>query len=399
MERVSVLSVLLAVCLVCYSSGVYQYGGTSLYLYKDGQNNRPEQSQGYGYLPLYKGANSKPPVNRPPAEPLSYTTTSTSDQNPTIQVDGGSVTGHGGSGRFCLFETARQVPCPVAVNKKVKQNYRYYCGNLFQKFCSGQRWVYLPEYKIEMKTVYTTVRGCCPGFSGPRCDKTCFNCTVFDSWQKRLQAVERLLKGSPSPPKPHLTNGVGQLGPRGPAGPPGPQGPAGPQGADGPAGRKGSAGPPGPKGSAGPPGLSIPGPKGSLGLPGRPGESIVGPAGPRGLPGIQGKPGPPGLPGVPGIPGRRSPTVVSGGEHPTSTMDMKDLMEEFSALLFRVKELEDRVEACNCPVRREPALKPTDQIPRTVRRYPSPPKERIPPTPEKEVVPTTPDDMFGPPAL
>ncbi|XP_028516185.1 collagen alpha-1(XXVI) chain isoform X2 [Exaiptasia diaphana] len=274
-----------------------------------------------------------------------------------VQTKSGRVSDS--SGRYCLFETSRQVPCPVAVRKKVQQKFHYYCGSLYKKICSGYRAVFVPEYKIQMKTVYTTVRECCPGFTGPKCEKSCFNCSMIQRWTKRLETVEKKLSGG---------RGVDVTEPsRGQTGPQGPRGVPGPRGIPGAQGPRGQNGPPGPPGK---PGESVIGPQGPVGPPGRPGVAIGEP----GPPGPQGPPGVPGLPGAPGTPGGKIPT---GGEKKAVTSpDMKDVMEQFSAMLFRIQQLEERVNACKCPVRREPAVRPTQRPPTTTQDY----------------------DMFGPPA-
>ena len=72
------------------------------------------------------------------------------------------------NGRYCVVQKQKQVKCTVPELKRERQPYRFYCGGE-RRICTGYRNVYRTAYKTQMRTVFESVRECCPGFSGPDC--------------------------------------------------------------------------------------------------------------------------------------------------------------------------------------------------------------------------------------
>lgn len=102
----------------------------------------------HGQLPLYreKGSPDPPYPNYKPQPAEPYPKGYDKDTTSSRQLPTGYTTKPSGqqpisenSGRFCLFETSRQVPCRVAVQKMIQQTVYYYCGQLYKKICSGMK--------------------------------------------------------------------------------------------------------------------------------------------------------------------------------------------------------------------------------------------------------------------
>lgn len=253
------------------------------------------------------------------------------------------------SGQYCIYQKPKQVTCSVAHMKRVTNKYKYYCGTRSQgKVCTGYRVTYRPEYKIEMRTVMTSVKDCCPGFTGSDCSQACFNCTKFLMWESRLMALEKKVQKSPASTITRNSS-PGPPGPPGPPGLPGPPGSPGQRGEPGGVGSRGAGGssrgprgPKGEKGNPGPPGPTMvvtgdPGLPGTPGFQGRPGQA--GPPGQKGEPGrsIQGPQGEPGNPGEPGRPGI--------GASPEDLERLRNQVKELSAI---VTELDEKISRCEC---------------------------------------------------
>ncbi|PIK35653.1 putative EMI domain-containing protein 1 [Apostichopus japonicus] len=169
--------------------------------------------------------------------------------------------------------------------------------------------MFRPKYVLSYRTVETMESRCCPGFYGASCEHSCFNCTLVDELQRKvdhLMSITELPVDSTDSNYGLTTNddfthppyfGSSEAGPTGPPGPPGPAGPAGP------AGPTGLPGPYGPPGQIGAPGVrgnnGSPGAAGERGLPGE--QGATGPVGPVGAPGETGPIGPPGSPGQTGV--------------------------------------------------------------------------------------------------
>ncbi|CAH3183309.1 unnamed protein product, partial [Porites evermanni] len=261
------------------------------------------------------------------------------------------------------------------------------------------RVTYRPQYKIEVRTVITSVKDCCPGFTGKDCSQAinwsvsvstgCFNCTKFLLLEARLKALEQ--KSQKAPAEAIVQDSEISRGPSGLRGPPGPPGPPG---------RRGETGDPGPPGSNGVEGQSRGSSvqKGEKGDPGEPGTTTVvtgdpglpgspGPMGPPGLKGetgesTQGARGPPGLPGPAGEPGR--PAI---GASPEDLTVLKDQMKMLTAI---VMELEEKVSRCECTagIQRGVAKK------RDATMYPS----TLPNIESQTTKATTSEPLFAPPA-
>ncbi|KAJ7369782.1 hypothetical protein OS493_036425 [Desmophyllum pertusum] len=283
-------------------------------------------------LPLYKRTGVKAPN---PAK---------QSQGPGSQARSQDNAASGG--QYCIYQKPKQVTCNVAHMKRVTNRYKYYCGTQSQdKVCTGFRVTYRPEYKIEMRTVMTSVKDCCPGFTGPDCSQVPFVGKQISSLGKKAQKApastitqDNEALRDPAPPGPRGPPGLpgppGRQGQRGDSGNLGSQGGGGSsQGPRGPKGLKGDPGPPGPtmvvSGDPGPPGSrGFSGPVGPPGQKGEPGKSILGPQG------FQGSPGLPGEPGRPGI-----------GASPEDVTLLREQMKQLSAI---VSELEDKISRCEC---------------------------------------------------
>ncbi|KAL5016526.1 hypothetical protein ScPMuIL_006115 [Solemya velum] len=111
-------------------------------------------------------------------------------------------------------------------------------------------------YRYRAYTIYETTERCewkcCPGFEGPSCKESCFDCEKIDSLTERLTILEKN-KIEVNPIQRLQACGC-EGGPRGAQGPVGKQGLPGKRGERGKRGKKGPAGIPGSKGDIGPPG-------------------------------------------------------------------------------------------------------------------------------------------------
>ncbi|XP_032218812.2 uncharacterized protein LOC116601973 [Nematostella vectensis] len=305
------------VTIVCWEASGLYHGSPALNLFRTqsrqyqdvNQQQYRQQYQGKGgHLPLFRESEGSPQA----PQSASYTNhvSAISTQYPRVQeVPEPAIPSSSDGGRYCVYQSSKIVPCPVMQFRAVKQSYHYYCQNTRQ-LCTGHRIVNVPYYVTEKKRVFTSHRDCCPGFEGSNCEKSCYNCSTFQQIAKRLKAVENSARRGTS---------SATLGGRGPQG------------------VRGDRGPPGPAGPPGPSGRYVPGP------PGPPGRTVIG---------LPGPPGPAGPRGIPGLPGASFGTEANIRQ-PSSAM-VRDLMEQFSIVMYRIRELEERVDACNCPVRRAP---------------------------------------------
>ncbi|CAH3024276.1 unnamed protein product [Porites evermanni] len=309
-------------------------------------------------LPLYKRTGVKAPSPQ------------IQSQEPSTQAPSQATSATGG--QYCFYQKPKQVTCNVAHMKRVTHQFKYYCGTQSQqKVCTGHRVTYRPQYKIEVRTVITSVKDCCPGFTGKDCSQACFNCTKFLLLEARLKALEQRSTRTPGPPGP-----PGPPGRRGETGDPGPPGLNGVEGQSrGSSVQKGEKGDPDEPGTTtvvtgdpGPPGS--PGPMGPPGLKGELGESI------------QGARGPPGLPGPAGEPGR--PAI---GASPADLTALKDQMKMLTAI---VMELEEKISRCECTAGSQRGVaKKSDAT-----MYPS----TLPNIESQTTKVTTSEPLFAPPA-
>jgi len=182
-----ILAVLYSVCGFRGVSRPYSVSQFPLYSYNNPRQPRAQSRHGHqtqklvldpsNKLPLYRRAGVKAPS--PPKQ----------SQEPGNQARSQESTSSGG--QYCIYQKPKQVTCNVAHMKRVTHQYKYYCGAQSQdKVCTGYRVTYRPEYKIEMRTVMTSVKDCCPGFTGSDCSQACFNCTKFRLFEARLEALE-----------------------------------------------------------------------------------------------------------------------------------------------------------------------------------------------------------------
>lgn len=266
----------------------------------------------------YRGHQANKLVLDPSSELPLYTNTDMKAPSPAMRNLARPQDSVASNGQYCIYQKPKQVTCNVAHMKRVTQQYKYNCGRQAQeKVCTGYRVTYRPEYKIELRTVMTSIKDCCPGFTGSDCSQTCFNCTELRLFEARLTALERKTSA-------HASDSIGLPGRRGETGDAirgkhprsrGQKGEKGEPGVPGTAtlvrGNPGLPGPPGPRGPAGPPG--------NKGEPG---------------PQIQGPPGPPGEPGRPGI--------------SFSIEDFTTLKDQMKMLTAIVSELEEKVSRCEC---------------------------------------------------
>ncbi|XP_003725971.3 collagen alpha-1(XI) chain [Strongylocentrotus purpuratus] len=247
------------------------------------------------------------------------------------------------TGNWCEFKRTKQITCNVrnGTEMYIQRTVAPWCnyqlrtlyGQLQHKDCtkSAYRVMFRPKYTIGYRTVETTERRCCPGFSGTNCNDACMNCSTLNELQQKVDELLSRSRGTSIRPVNNDVNlvnpGYNSAGDRGTTtlrGPQGPQGPGGPTGSVGSPGAVGASGPPGPVG-----------PKGDPGSRGPAGPS--GPAGPQGPPGIQGLPGKsaPGIVGPPGPPG--SPGSVEA-------LGMVVTAAELEGLLLEMAKLKDRVD-------------------------------------------------------
>ncbi|GAB1597510.1 collagen alpha-1(XXVI) chain-like [Argonauta hians] len=207
------------------------------------------------------------------------------------------------SPRWCPYFRSRLMPCLEISGHEtyLARNWHHCNGYRCTKYKIAQRPKYRKVYRVRKEIAWK----CCPGFNGKNCENECFNCTVLETMQTKINQLEtRLITQQVSEDCKGCSTDVSYYRLKGE---PGEQGPPGRDG------RPGLTGKPGPKGERGP--------TGPVGMPGRPGETIgsrrkdrktyriPGPPGPTGLlgpPGPPGPRGPPGLRGIPGLPGINS---------------------------------------------------------------------------------------------
>lgn len=308
--------------------------------------------------PRYHGHNTQRLVLDPANKLPLYKRTGVKAPSPAIQSQESgnqarSQESSSSGGQHCIYQKPKQVTCKVAHMKRVTHQYKYYCGTQSRdKVCTGYRVTYRPEYKTELRTVMTSVKDCCPGFTGSDCSKVCFNCTEFRLLEARVTALEKTTQKSPASA---VLKDISI--PRGPAGPPGPPGPPGPRGR-----------------------------RGETGEPGRPGSRAVGVTGDRGArgpPGLRGPVGPQGEKGEPGAPGKPGPPGISA-----SPDDLTALRDQMRILSDLVREMEEKMSSCECRAGFQRGVaKMTDAT-----MQPSVKTETEPPEP------TTKPELFAPPA-
>ncbi|CAK8694427.1 unnamed protein product [Clavelina lepadiformis] len=235
---------------------------------------------------------------------------STHDQG-SISLPGGTEKRTVYTGRYCAYPTTKMVP------QRVKNGTQTYLKQVISQ-CSWSSLYCNPQvsyvvasrttYKIRMRAYTREEWRCCPGFSGPKCEETCFNCTSVAELREQVEELSRQMNFAGENGNTDASVIInGQQGVRGPPGPPGSmglRGQRGPNGVKGTKGEQGTMGLRGFPGVAGPPGIN-----GTNGKDGRPGP--IGPVGPvgakgeRGLPGLQGGRGIKGEVGLPGLAGAR----------------------------------------------------------------------------------------------
>ncbi|XP_071945552.1 uncharacterized protein [Antedon mediterranea] len=220
---------------------------------------------------------------------------------------------YGRGSNFCEFKVTKMVSCKVR-NGTTRSRERYPLWCSYQQvrnnlnhipnpscFPEQYRIVFRPRYITAYKPVDTVERQCCPGFSGQKCDKICFNCSEIEALKIKVKQLEHRkdithskVDGSNKYISYTSDLQASQGGALivGPKGPPGTKGKVGPPGTEG---LKGSKGDKGDEGERGAPGK--PGPIGKVGQPGPAG--MPGPKGPTGAQGLIGPQGPPGPPGIP----------------------------------------------------------------------------------------------------
>ncbi|XP_033108510.1 collagen alpha-1(XXVI) chain-like isoform X2 [Anneissia japonica] len=243
-----------------------------------------------------------------------------------------------GGSNFCDLKISKMVTCKVRNGTtRTMERYPIWCNyqqqrnsynNIPNPSCTPAQYriIFRPKYITAYKSVETIERQCCPGFSGPKCDRSCFNCSEMEALKRKVAQLEHV----PRPINPYgatseLQASQGGTVILGPKGPPGSRGKAGPPGSDG---KKGSKGEPGTAGKSGTPGQ--PGPEGKVGAPGPPGS-----AGPQGPPGHPGRMGPQGIPGQPGPPG---PPPVLSDDYATT--------EQLRHLTLSILRMDKELKAC-----------------------------------------------------
>ncbi|CAL4088116.1 unnamed protein product, partial [Meganyctiphanes norvegica] len=112
------------------------------------------------------------------------------------------------SGNLCPYSVGKMVSCKTVNGTETYQG----------KVQVGQRIQFMtmtrPRYVTSFKEVMETEYGCCPGFHGPNCDLSCFNCTEYIDLTSRVRTLEaKILRSPSSTGVPPLKNAVIEMGP------------------------------------------------------------------------------------------------------------------------------------------------------------------------------------------
>ncbi|XP_076800686.1 uncharacterized protein LOC143445457 isoform X7 [Clavelina lepadiformis] len=270
---------------------------------------RSRRNNGYRSYGTYSTSRYRPYRQSYPT--YSHTRVRSTHDQGSISLPGGTEKRTVYTGRYCAYPTTKMVP------QRVKNGTQTYLKQVISQ-CSWSSLYCNPQvsyvvasrttYKIRMRAYTREEWRCCPGFSGPKCEETCFNCTSVAELREQVEELSRQMNFAGENGNTDASVIInGQQGVRGPPGPPGSmglRGQRGPNGVKGTKGEQGTMGLRGFPGVAGPPGIN-----GTNGKDGRPGP--IGPVGPvgakgeRGLPGLQGGRGIKGEVGLPGLAGAR----------------------------------------------------------------------------------------------
>ncbi|XP_072043245.1 collagen alpha-1(XXVI) chain-like [Amphiura filiformis] len=122
---------------------------------------------------------------------------------------------------FCDFRVTKQVTCRVLNGSEMYVhrsnapwcNYqlRTYYPPFSKKECGDSsatyRMMFRPKYVIGYRNIETLERRCCPGFTGRNCDQLCFNCSILEDLQRKVNHL--ITQGGGSYTSPKYVNHIG----------------------------------------------------------------------------------------------------------------------------------------------------------------------------------------------